>query len=164
MSKELNKAAVSRLLVRGWRQCDIARKLKLAPSTVSQYRKEIQQEFSDEASDSVRLDRDREIAKLDEIEKEAWAEWERSKMEGVKTKVADVAGKRTTERLTAEQGANTVYLTTILKCNERRCKILGIEAPDALKIEAKIETVAQEVVVASREEVKRMVTFTESQN
>ena len=79
-----------------------------------------------------------ELAKIDEVERAAWGAWERS------TKDKEVAVQESDGTLDQQtrkprlkkatfrkegQSGNPAFLSTILNCIERRCSILGLDAP-----------------------------------
>jgi hypothetical protein len=74
-----------------------------------------------------------ELAKLDEVEKEAWAAWERSKADRTSSRTnRRTAGERQTdeaEQKTEKRDGEARWLEVVLGCVERRCKLLGLNAP-----------------------------------
>jgi hypothetical protein len=81
---------------------------------------------------------DVELAKLDNLEREAWEAWHHSRQPTTTTEVraqsrgpngggADVELHRTTR---TEQGyGDPRYLELVLRCIDRRCRLLGLDAP-----------------------------------
>jgi hypothetical protein len=73
----------------------------------------------------------RELARIDRVEREAWAAWERSKLEAqtvtVKTR-GTRGGQPTAERTDKSEGqtGDPSYLRIVQQCIEQRCKILGL--------------------------------------
>lgn len=76
-----------------------------------------------------------ELQKIDRIEHAAWIGWERSLLNSVSVKDEvltadeDVVSVQKSERTTKGQSGDPAFLNTILKCSERRCRILGLDAP-----------------------------------
>jgi hypothetical protein len=76
-----------------------------------------------------------ELQKIDRIEHAAWIGWERSLLNSVSVKDEvlaadeDVVSVQKSERTTKGQSGDPAFLNTILKCGERRCRILGLDAP-----------------------------------
>lgn len=78
-----------------------------------------------------------ELAKIDEIESEYWQAWERSKMPKEATLTEKVEGKDSRSRARVQRehrDGNPAYLDGVLKCIERRCKLLGLDAPERFVI------------------------------
>jgi hypothetical protein len=75
----------------------------------------------------------RELAKIDEVERQAWAAWQRSQQiaeatRTQKTTEADGTGGKLMAEVTRRGSAgDSCYLETVLKCVERRSKLLGLE-------------------------------------
>lgn len=80
-----------------------------------------------ESIDKLKAD---ELAKINEVERQAWAEWERSKLdtsrheEGSNDKTGCFEKDITEGRL-----GDPRYLEIIGKCVQKRCDILGLDAP-----------------------------------
>ena len=72
-----------------------------------------------------------ELMRLNQIEREAWAEFERSKMESIRTVEDAENGKVSTTRET--QCGNPRYLGIVQECIKQRCEILGLDAPTKLE-------------------------------
>ena len=90
----------------------------------------------------------KELAKVDKLERTYWEAWERSlealerrstRMSGTITKEVDApdGSKRFVQETPTQQAFTTVerlgdsrYLQGVQWCIERRCKILGIDAPE----------------------------------
>jgi len=86
----------------------------------------------------------RALATLDEMEREAWEAWERSKKSKIKKKAqtrttaAGADGKagpssQAAERWEEDQNGDPRWMDILLKIVDRRCKILGIDAPVEVK-------------------------------
>lgn len=113
---------VSSLYLMKMTQAEIAVALKdkgydVNQSTVSRDIAKIQEEFQAEYKQNTKTFVYRELAGLDKLELEAYAMFNRAK----KT-------KNTKEALSV--------IDTILRVNERRSKLLGLDKPDKLKIDA----------------------------
>jgi hypothetical protein len=75
----------------------------------------------------------RELAKIDETERQAWQAWERSQQIAEATRTqkvteADGTGGKLLAEVTRRGSAGEAhYLEVVLKCSERRSKLLGLE-------------------------------------
>ena len=76
-----------------------------------------------------------ELARLDELEREAWAAWRRGmgRKQIRTTKTGGINGPEVSIRTEVLNG-DPRYLATVLDCQQRRAKLLGLDAP--AKVEA----------------------------
>jgi hypothetical protein len=127
---ERRKNVAARYL-RGQTQWEIARAFEVNQCTVSRDLEMIHKEWLAQA---VLADGERtahELAKLDEVERQAWASWERSK-ENAEIIRARMRGEGEgaqveTEKIIRGQVGDPRFLDIVLKCVERRCKLLGLD-------------------------------------
>jgi predicted transcriptional regulator len=94
-------------------QTEIGERLGVTQATVSRDLKALHGEWLQSALRDVDDAKAEELAKIDRLEREYWEQWENSK----------------TNREGETKGAGMSYGAGIERCIERRCKILGIEAP-----------------------------------
>ncbi len=72
------RQAVADLYLQGWSQTTIAEHVGVNQSTISHDLKALQEKWQEAASRDIDLARAIELQKLDRVEREAWAAWERS--------------------------------------------------------------------------------------
>ena len=143
MQREKDLAAIADRYCRGERQADIAADLGVTQQQVSYDLKELQRRWQTSALANVDAARGRELSKIDNLEREYWAAWLRS-CEDAETitqrsrETADGPRKEAT-KATKDQVGDPRFLQGVQWCIERRCKLLGIDAPE--KREIKIENV-----------------------
>ena len=106
-----DRRRIADLYLRGWLQVDIAAEVGLSQSTVCQDLKALHKQWVASALVDIDIAKSKELAKIDVLERENWDAWQRS-CEGAKTKTG-----------------NPRFLQGIERCIERRCKILGLDAP-----------------------------------
>ena len=127
------------LYLEGWNQTQIADELGRHQSTISRDLKVIQEEWAEAAILDLNEIKQRELTKLDQLEREYLDAWRRSK-EPIRKTTIKGRGKGeapdTMERTTTTeyQVGDARYLDGALKCVERRCRLLGIDAPTDMKI------------------------------
>jgi len=72
-----------------------------------------------------------ELARINEVEKTAWDAWERSKQRETQTDKSVTGEKSRTESGTTkeETPGDPRFLQIIMNCIDKRCKVLGLDAP-----------------------------------
>lgn len=119
----------------------IARKLRISDSTVNRELAILAKQWKAQAEATIDIHRQRELARLELIEREAFAEWERSKKNYSKEvterlKVTDKDSGEITEtdpkvikRETGGRLGDPRLLQVALAAQEARRKMLGMDAP-----------------------------------
>jgi len=153
-----DRRVIADLYLQGWLQADIADKLKINQSTVSRDLRALQAEWLESALVDFDDAKARELAKVDRLEREYWRAWERScedaettvkKTKGAVKKTVikkedgdeeDGKSKFVSERpaevsQTAKgQAGDPRFLAGVQWCIDKRCKVLGIDAPVKLQL------------------------------
>ena len=126
-----DRRIIAERYLRGDYQADIARDLGVSQQQVSYDLKAIRAAWLTAAVRDFDAARAQELAKIDAVEREYWEAWERSKKDK-ETTLHDVDGAKQIKKATIRregQSGNPAYLVGILTCIERRCSILGLDAP-----------------------------------
>jgi hypothetical protein len=135
------RALVSALYLSGRNQMEIAAELGVDQSTISRDLTSIQDLWKSQAVARIDYAKGQELAKIDRLEREYWEAWENSKGKHIKTskKVIQTPGKGEAipeERLRQEASSTEVellgnpqYLAGVQWCIDKRCQILGVNAP-----------------------------------
>lgn len=130
--RESDYERITSLYLRGWRQVDIATELGLSQQQISYDLRTIQERWR--KSTAINLDeaKQKELSRIDELEREFWAAWEASKTERTKARQEKGAkGVITKASMEKEQrDGNPAFLNGVLSCIDRRCKLLGLDAPE----------------------------------
>jgi hypothetical protein len=131
--RERDMERTADLYCRGWAQQRIAKELGVSPSTICQDLKTIRQRWRDSQISNIDEHIAKTLAQLDLAESEAWAAWEASKGPHLKTRTvdrsADDGGYTETATSEEELTGDPRYLSEIRGIIERRCKLLGLDAP-----------------------------------
>jgi hypothetical protein len=124
---------------------NIGEALGISQATVSRDLSALQKQWLESTLVDFDQAKAKELAKVDRLEREYWAAWERSceDAEASTLKTKGMVQKRQDEdgRFVAEQPAEVAktskgqagdprFLAGIQWCIERRCKILGLDAPE----------------------------------
>lgn len=131
--QERDSIMVSRLYLEGKLQAEIAYECKISQPTVSRIIKELITEWQVERVYNINESKARELAKIDRLELEYWNAWRRSQEDAVvNTKGTTSTGSIDTTR-TEGQAGDPRFLDGIMKCIDRRCAILGVDAPKKIE-------------------------------
>jgi hypothetical protein len=132
--------------LQGWTQAQMAEKLGIDRSMVSRDLKAIQEEWKRNTTFALDEYKARELAKIDHAERCYWEIYERSIEEfrsktimakavnqsnenGQKGQSQSVAKPISQVIHTESRNGDSRALDGVLKCIERRCKLLGLDAP-----------------------------------
>lgn len=130
------------LYLQGWLQADIAADLGIDQSTISRDLKALQSEWLESALINFNEAKAQELAKVDRLEREYWEAWARS-CEDAETvrQEGSRKGKGTSGKLppvdkivktSKGQAGDPRFLQGVQWCIDKRCKILGIDAPQKI--------------------------------
>ncbi len=107
--------------------------------------KKILQDWREERKETIDLVVDRELRKLDVIEAECWAAWEKSKggkrttkINGGSTDGGTVAGGSIKERSIEETFGDVRFLDKVMSCMDRRKELLGYAAPKKVEFSGSV--------------------------
>jgi transposase len=134
--REEDLVQITRLYLQGRTQRDIAEVVGVSQGQVNHDLKLIQQRWRESSIMDMNEAKQRELARLDELEREYWAAWEQSKNERTRARQESDGkskdGKPNVVRATMEReqrDGNPAFLAGVMSCIERRCKLLGLDAP-----------------------------------
>jgi hypothetical protein len=130
------RTAVARLYLKQRTQAEISQTVGVSQGTVSRDLKAIQAEWQRQRLDDFAQARLRELARVDQLEREYWQAWERSCQDREQTlqeKTTAPTGDRLKAGTRSEgRDGNPEFLRGVERCIELRCKITGAFA--AVKI------------------------------
>lgn len=143
---------VSERYLRGMYMADIAAELGVDTATVSRDLAELRKEWLERSINHIDQRKAIELAKLDRLELEYWDAWQRSqedaetitqeKLGAIKDTEGKVMGTRVKEIKKREgQSGNPAFLAGILNCINKRCEILGLNAPKDFDFTSKGEKI-----------------------
>ena len=129
MQLEERRVLVAELYLQGWVQTAIAKQLGVTQPTVSADLKAIRQEWKESRIRDFDTLKAQELERLDKIERTAWEAWEQSREPEITTKASKVDGQSRAERTTKHTHGNVNFLNTVIRCVDKRCDLLGLDAP-----------------------------------
>jgi len=131
---ERDRREIARLYLRGELQSEIGDKLGLSQQTISNDLKVIQEQWKVDRGDDINERKNIELAKIDALEIEYWSAWIES-LKDEQTKKAIKAGDKEIrqEMIVKGQSGNPAFLRGIEWCINKRCDLLGLDAPKKLE-------------------------------
>jgi hypothetical protein len=127
------RAAVAELYLQGRYQWEIALVVQVDQATISRDLKAIRAEWKASALRDFDEAREQELARIDALEREYWQAWQASKGEKERTATerADTPqGARMKAAVKKEQrDGNPSFLGGVQWCINKRCEVLGLDAP-----------------------------------
>jgi hypothetical protein len=120
---------VAELTLDGWTQSAIAAQLGLTQAAISKDLKQIRLAWRESSIRDFDELRSQELAKLDRIEREAWAAWRRSQEPAQTATVDGTAGSQKAKRTVRHQYGDPRFLQVTLDAIEARRQMLGLDAP-----------------------------------
>jgi len=132
--------------LRGRYQSDIAKDLNITQQQISYDLKEVRKRWLKSAVMDFDALKAKELAKIDALESELWSAWKNSQGVAKRKILAALSGVAEEVLADAEDAAGVIegavnsedvpgdprFLQGILKCIERRCAILGLDAPKTI--------------------------------
>lgn len=139
---EQRRERVARLYCSGKSQRAVALAVGVCQTTVASDLQEIRKQWLSDAKMNFAERQAQELAKIDAVESEAWDAWERTKAEAagepIPEQEPEAVGPKKRVRVLGFTGEEK-YLALVLRCVERRCRMLGLDAPDTLKLTGEIK-------------------------
>lgn len=134
--RERDLAKISEHYLRGYTQAQIGEILGFTQQQISLDLKEMQKRWKESALRNFDEAKAQELAKIDNLELEYWEAWHNSR--GQKkvssTERADTAsGQRNKAQIrTEDMQSDPRFLEGVRWCVDRRCKLLGLDAPSKI--------------------------------
>jgi hypothetical protein len=120
---------VSEKYLRGMYMTDIARDMGVDTATVSRDLAELRKEWLDRSINHIDQKKAIELAKLDRLEVTYWDAWERSKLDAETEITKSTPNGHVHEVRREGQSGNPAFLAGVMSCINKRCEILGLDAP-----------------------------------
>ena len=136
--REKDLLSIEKRYLRGERQHQIAVGLGVSQVTVSNDLRELQKRWRAETVRDLDDAKAQELAKVDELEREYWDAWQNS-CEDAETIRQEASEKKVDKVIKTAKGqaGDPRFLAGVQWCIEKRCKILGLDAPDKHEVDHK---------------------------
>lgn len=131
--REDDYVTITRLYLQGKTQQEIADELKLSRQQIGFDLKTIQRRWRESTTINIDEAKQRELSRIDELERTYWQAWERSVEQRTRTSTEKVSGENGRSKASVQKEdmlGNPAYLAGVMDCIKERCKILGIYAPE----------------------------------
>ena len=119
---------VAHLYLQNWTQDQIARHLSVGPPTISADLEQIRQQRLQSEVRDFNAARELQLQKIDLLERESWATWERSKKPSQSATVDGEGNGQRTRKTMRNQVGDPRFLEQVSKCVAQRRAILGLDA------------------------------------
>lgn len=118
---------IASMYLRGVNQYDIAAELGISQSQVCYDLKEIHKRWRESSLINMHEAKQRELDRIDELERTYWQAWEDSREERTRTRtMRDPEGKVVATVEKEQRSGNPAFLSGVQSCIDQRCKILGL--------------------------------------
>ena len=117
---------VARRYLRGDLQHEIARVFEVDLRTIERDLHELREEWRKTALADTAEFKALQLAKLDEVERNAWIGWTKSQENAETLRARKRGDESETEKVSKGQAGDPRFLAIVLECVEKRCKILGV--------------------------------------
>ena len=131
-----DRRRIADLYLQGETQTNIAVLVKLSRPTVTRDLAALRDEWRASALIDIDEAKARSLAKVDRLEREYWTAWARScedaetvRMEGKPTGEGEEGAPEKVVKTSKGQAGDPRFLAGVMTCIERRCKIIGVDAP-----------------------------------
>lgn len=122
---------VSDMYLKGLKQWEISKELKISPASVSRAVILLQHEWRTERIENINELKVRELERVDVLERSYWEAWVSSKKDKVRKNTRSISGPLGTTEEEGEtkecQYGDPRFLQGIQWCIDKRCEILGID-------------------------------------
>ncbi len=124
-----DRALISELTLKGWTQQQIGEHLGLNQSQVSRELTKIKDNWKRESTRDYSLCVEQELLRLSLLEAELWQAWEKSQQPKESTSSEKKGNEVKVGKRTEQRAGNPQFLQGVQWCIDRRCKLLGLDAP-----------------------------------
>lgn len=129
---------VAERYLRGMYQQQIADELGVDQATVSRDLAELRKEWLDRSINHIQQKKADELSRIDQLERTYWDAWERSKENAETIIDRQTPGGRIFETKTEGQVGNPSFLAGVQWCINRRCELLGLDAPKKQEVTSEV--------------------------
>ena len=143
---ERDRRDIADLYLQGWTQARITesinadedRDYQLSRRMIGYDLKALQEAWRESSLIDIDEAKARELAKVDRLEREYWTAWERSRKDA-ETLRQEGSGEKPSRvvKIKRPRNGDPAFLRGVQWCIERRCKIIGVDAPSKSELTGK---------------------------
>ena len=137
--REAQLVEIKDLYLRGETQMSIAAKFNLSQSQISRDISTLHRRWRESSLIDINEAKQRELERLDALEREYWTAWEASKGEQQRSTAGKTGDVSRAQIVKFESAGDPRFLAGVQWCVEQRCKILGLYAPLRSEVAATID-------------------------
>ena len=126
--REANLVEIKDAYLRGDTQMAIAERLGLSQGQISRDLAKIQRRWRESSLVDINEAKQRELERIDVLEREYWQAWENSKGEQQRSTASKDGDRSRAQIVKYESAGDPRFLAGVQWCVEQRCKILGLLA------------------------------------
>ena len=126
--REAQLVEIKDAYLRGDTQMDIAARLGLSQGQISRDLAKIQRRWRESSLVDINEAKQRELERIDVLEREYWQAWENSKGEQQRSTASKDGDRSRAQIVKYESAGDPRFLAGVQWCVEQRCKILGLLA------------------------------------
>jgi hypothetical protein len=123
------RSSVAELYLKGWTQVTIAQHMGVRQPTISSDLAVLHREWRESALRDFDAIRETQLQKLEHLEREAWAAYDRSAGTRHRRRMVARDGVKISEIEQWEEAGDPRYLKIVQDCIAKRCELLDIKAP-----------------------------------
>ncbi len=120
---------IAELRLKRCTQQEIADEVEVSPATVKRSLRKIEDEWREAAKAAIDEYKMEELARLEQMERELWAQWAASKQEQTKRIVEEKQGGRQVRLETTTAVGEPRFMTLLVQISQRRSSLLGLDSP-----------------------------------
>ena len=126
--REANLVEIKDAYLRGDTQMAIAERLGLSQGQISRDLAKVQKRWRESSLVDINEAKQRELERIDVLEREYWQAWENSKGEQQRSTASKDGDRSRAQIVKYESAGDPRFLAGVQWCVEQRCKILGLLA------------------------------------
>lgn len=141
VQREQDLTKITKFYLRGMTQADIAGQMEVTQQQVAYDLKTVHERLLASTLIDLGTRKAIELSKIDQLEREYWTAWARSCQERTVQTTERITGERPRDRAGIRKelrDGNHKFLQGVQWCIAQRCKILGLEAPLQIDIDATV--------------------------
>jgi hypothetical protein len=121
------RVKVADLYIKGWSQAMIAKECSISQPTICDDLAKIRADWRNSAIRDFDMLRERELQRIDRVEREAWAAWERSQQPVQSAVVTGEDITKRTKKSVIQKYGDPRFLDVVHKCIAQRRAMLGLD-------------------------------------